>query len=110
MELTRKKPKSHTVEKSSDQVLENKKALKSDQRSIPEANTPMTEDKRSSPVIKKSTDKVKATKTAMIGDQRSRPIANTLETKKEKSNPEVLRTHLRTNKSGEKVIPKDEIF
>jgi len=70
MELTKKKPKSHTVEKSRDQVLANKKALKSDQRSKPEANTPMTEDPRSSPVTKKSRDKVMANKTAILGDQK----------------------------------------
>jgi len=80
MEITRKKPKIHKVEKSSDQVLENKEALKSDQRSIPEAITPLAEGKKSSQGIKKSRDKVKATKTAMLGDQRSRPVANTLET------------------------------
>ena len=54
MEITRKKPKIHKVEKSSDQVLENKEGLKSDQRSIPEAITPLTEGKRSSQGIKKS--------------------------------------------------------
>ena len=110
MELTRKKPKSHTVEKSRDQVLANKKALKSDQRSKPEANIPMTKDPRSGRITEKSRDKVKATKIAILGDQRSSPKANTLETKEEKSNPEVLRTHSRTNRSREKVILKSEIF
>ena len=48
MEITRKKPKIHKVENSSDQILENKEALKSGQRSILEAITPLEEGRKSS--------------------------------------------------------------
>ena len=100
-------------EKPRDQVLATKKALKSDQRSKPEANIPMTEDPRSSPVTKKSRDKAMATKTAILGDQRSSPEADTLETKDKKSSPEnykVPRTYSKTNRSKEQIILKSEIF
>ena len=49
MELTRKKSKSHTVEKSRDRVLATKEALNGGQKSSPEADNPMTKDERSSP-------------------------------------------------------------
>ena len=101
MELTRKKFKSHKVEKPRDQVLATEEALEEDQRSSPEADNPMTGSLRPSPRTKKSREQVLANQQALMRDQRSNPEANYPMTEDPRSSPA-------TKKSREEILANKE--